>query len=437
MSELFGRLKADLHHPITGNLLLIGGAEVTPQVLDRLRQFGVTEADVLPLLAHAERPFGSPATAYQAEQALGALVQWGALQEPLPDPAAFFDLVHDAQRSLGPYEPHRPRFERQLGDHEATHPVNTMLFATRIAQALGYEGRDLLEIGLSALLHDVGKLRLPASIRLRPGALGTWETMQMRRHPLLGVEIAREWLGDALTPRMADMIRYHHEWWNGHGYPSALHGSQVPEGAAIVSLAEVYDSLIADCIYRRRFSPGFAYQMVRRSAGTRYEPRVVEAFERAIWPYPPFSQVRLRSGDIAHVLDHPTQDPLRPWVRTMRGRMALAEGDWAIVDAHLPRQDQRHPLRVPVSIVLDGKELLRGETQDVSTRGARLLDVTRRIRPTSEVLLRLNASHEPIDLEGRVVWVKPLEQGGVPFGVYLTPSSALSQETLNGLLGKD
>lgn len=435
MSEPTGRLKSDLYHPTTGNLLLIGGAEVTPQVLERLRQFGLREADIRPLLVFPEGTFESDKEAFEAERALTTLIQWGITQAPLTDAAVLFELVHAAQRSLGPFDPERPRFERLHGDHEATHPINTMLIATRVAQALGYQGHDLLEVGVGALLHDVGKLELPASIRMRPGALGTWETMQMRRHPMLGADLAREWLQDDLSPAIADMIRYHHEWWNGRGYPYALHGGQIPEPAAIVSIAEVYDSLIADCIYRRRFSPGFAYHMVRRSAGSRYDPRVVAGFEQAIWPYPPFSQVRLRSGDIAHVLDHPTVDPLRPWVRTLRGQMVLAEGEWAIQDAHLPRQDTRHPVRIPVSIVLDGSEL-RGETQDVSTRGARLLDTSRRIRPTSEVVLRLNASKEPILLEGRVVWVKPLEQGGVPFGVYLAPSSALSAETLNGLLGR-
>lgn len=435
MSERYGRLKSDLYHPTTGNLLLIGGAEVTPHVLERLRQFGVSETDVLPLLSHPEGPFTGSSTPFESDLALSELIAWGAAPTPVADAPAWYERIHAAQESLGPFDPRRPRYERQLGDHEATHPVNTLLIATRIAQALGYDGQDLRDIGLAALLHDVGKLQLPAALRLRPGALSNWEMMQMRRHPMLGADLAREWLGEALPPLVADAIRYHHEEWNGHGYPYALHGHEIPEPAQIVSIAEIFDTLIADCLYRRRFSPGFAYQMVRRTANSRYPSRVVEAFVRAIWPYPPFSQVRLRNGAIAHVLDYPTVDPMRPWVRTQRGQMALAEGECAILDAHLPRQDQRHPLRMPASIVLDGNEL-RGETQDVSTRGVRLLDVTRRIRPTSEVQLRINGGSTPIRLEGRVVWVKPMEQGGVPFGVYLAPSSALSSETLNELLGR-
>ncbi|HEY9856508.1 MAG TPA: HD domain-containing phosphohydrolase [Stenomitos sp.] len=435
MSHRPGRLKADLYHPTTGNLLLLGGTEVTAQVFERLRQFGMSEEEVLPWLVYPEADFGAARAPIATEAALAELVRWGAAPYPLPALQDWYDLVQKAQSILGPLDPQRPHYERQLGDHEATHPLNTLLIATRIAQALGYEGQDLLDIGLGALLHDLGKLQVPAEIRLRPGALGNWETMQMRRHPMYGVDLAREWLGESLSPLVIDIIRYHHEWWNGHGYPYALHGTQVPEPAMIVSIAETYDALIADCIYRRRFSPGFAYQMVRRSAGSRYTPQVVAAFERAIWPYPPFSQVRLRNGTIAHVLDHPVPDPQRPWVRTTRGQMVLAEGEWSIADAHLPRQDLRHPLRLPVRIVLDGSEL-RGETMDVSTRGVRLLDTTRRIRPTSEVQIRVHAN-EPLQLEGRVVWVKPLEQGGVPFGVYLAPSSALSPETLKGLLGRN
>lgn len=435
MADPSGRLKADLYHPTSGNLLLVGGAEVTPQVLERLRQFGVSDDDLHSLLADAEGPEEATSVPLEAEAALLDLMRWGASPTPLTELDSWLDRIHAAQKSLGPFDPRRPRLERHLGDHEATHPLNTLLIATRVAQALGYTGHDLLEVGLGALLHDVGKLQLPATIRMRPGALGSWEMAQMRRHPVLGAELAREWLGAALSPRVQDMIRYHHEGWNGRGYPYGLQGSQVPEPAAIVSIAETYDALIADCIYRRRFSPGFAYQMVRVSAGTRFDPRVVAAFERAIWPYPPFSQVRLRSGEIAHVLDYSTLDPLRPWVRTQRGQMVLAEGEWAIQDAHLPRQDMRHPLQMAVSIVLDGSEL-RGVTQDVSTRGARLLDTSRRIRPTSDVLLRLRTSSQPILLEGRVVWVKPMEEDGVPFGVYLAPSSALSPETLNDLLGR-
>ncbi|MEO8377323.1 MAG: HD domain-containing phosphohydrolase [Candidatus Sumerlaeota bacterium] len=141
---------------------------------------------------------------------------------------------------------------------------------------------------LAAPLHDIGKTGIPDAILLKPGALSPDELTIMKRHTLIGKEILEEVVNgfDGNAPEVVlmgmDICAYHHERWDGKGYPVGLAGDEIPLSARIVSLADFYDALASSRIYRvQAYDHESIASMIRKEAGSRFDPEVVHAFFEA------------------------------------------------------------------------------------------------------------------------------------------------------------
>jgi HD-GYP domain-containing protein (c-di-GMP phosphodiesterase class II) len=130
-----------------------------------------------------------------------------------------------------------------------------------------------LEFGF--LLHDVGKVAVPDAILHKPAALTTSEVEVMRLHPVLGSEIVSHI--DFLKPDAKEVVRHHHERWDGGGYPDHLAGSDIPRPARIFAVADSLDAITSDRPYRRAASIAEARREIARGAGTQFDPEAVEA----------------------------------------------------------------------------------------------------------------------------------------------------------------
>ncbi len=144
-----------------------------------------------------------------------------------------------------------------------------------IARALGWsEDRSKL-LGIAARLHDVGKIGIPDAILLKRGQLSAQEFDQMKTHTLIGARILSGGRSELL--QLAEEIALtHHERWDGSGYPIGLSGTQIPLTGRIVALADVFDALTQARPYKRAWTREEALQEVRRSAGTHFDPLIVE-----------------------------------------------------------------------------------------------------------------------------------------------------------------
>jgi HD-GYP domain-containing protein (c-di-GMP phosphodiesterase class II) len=131
------------------------------------------------------------------------------------------------------------------------------------------------ELEFGFLLHDVGKVAIPDAILYKPGALDEHERTLMSRHPVIGSEIVQgiEFLAEA-----ADVVRSHHERWDGAGYPDHLAGTDIPLAARVFAVADVLDALTTDRPYRPACSLRYARAMITADSGTHFDPRVVDAF---------------------------------------------------------------------------------------------------------------------------------------------------------------
>jgi putative nucleotidyltransferase with HDIG domain len=148
-----------------------------------------------------------------------------------------------------------------------------------VARELGIEGDDLLDIERAAILHDVGKLAVPDAILSKPGPLTPDEWVEMRRHPDVGCQLVRD---VPFLSRAAEIIRSHHERFDGTGYPLGLKGDGIPLGARIFSVVDAYDAMTSDRPYRLALSREEALAEIRRQAGTQFDPVVVVPFFAAV-----------------------------------------------------------------------------------------------------------------------------------------------------------
>ncbi len=162
---------------------------------------------------------------------------------------------------------------RALEPKDHTRRVDNL--TTRLAQGMGLSGNDLVNAHRGAMLHDIGKMGLPDSILLKPGPLTEEEWELMRKHP----QIAFEMLSPISYLRPAlDIPYYHHEKWDGTGYPRGLKGENIPLAARIFAVVDVWDALTSDRLYRKAWSEAEALEYIREQAGHHFDPLVAKNF---------------------------------------------------------------------------------------------------------------------------------------------------------------
>jgi diguanylate cyclase (GGDEF)-like protein len=159
------------------------------------------------------------------------------------------------------------------------HVEKTIYYVTGIANALGLPKEEVEVIKEASVLHDLGKIGIPEKILLKPGRLTKREREIIKEHPQIGVDIIRplHFLRDIIP-----LVRHHHEWWNGKGYPDGLKKELIPLGARIVAIADVYQALTSDRPYHKAFPKEEAVKIIKDGAGTQFDPRIVETFLRVL-----------------------------------------------------------------------------------------------------------------------------------------------------------
>jgi putative nucleotidyltransferase with HDIG domain len=156
------------------------------------------------------------------------------------------------------------------------HTLRVTELTTRLARAMGINDTELVHVRRGALLHDIGKMGIPDSILLKPGPLTDEEWVIMKKHPVYALDLLSRipYLRPAL-----DIPYYHHEKWDGSGYPCKLKGEQIPLSARIFAVADVWDALRSDRPYRAGWPEEKARQHIISEAGKHFDPKVIEVFQ--------------------------------------------------------------------------------------------------------------------------------------------------------------
>lgn len=155
------------------------------------------------------------------------------------------------------------------------HSRRVAIYAQRLARYLGWDRRKAYDLALAALVHDLGKTWIANDILNKSAALSIEERQKMERHPVFGARIL---IGCEVPPFYVEAVLYHHEAWNGHGYPTGLHGKEIPTGARILAVADAFDAITSLRPYKAALSREAARERIVLGAGTTFDPMIVQAF---------------------------------------------------------------------------------------------------------------------------------------------------------------
>jgi putative two-component system response regulator len=165
-------------------------------------------------------------------------------------------------------------------DITGRHTLRVGALAGLIATRLGLPEEDAKTIRMAAPLHDIGKIGIPDDILLKPGRYEAHEFERMKTHTVIGADIVQDSSFELL--KLAGAIaRWHHEKWDGTGYPDGMRGEDIPLAARIVALADYYDALTHERPYKRAWSLEETIEEIKRQRGRHFDPAIVDAFLQA------------------------------------------------------------------------------------------------------------------------------------------------------------
>lgn len=227
------------------------------------------------------------------------------------------------------------------------HCVNVAVLAVTAGISLKYSRSELKDIAMGALLHDLGKVKVPLEILNKNGRLTADEFNQIKNHPRFGYDMIRT--QDFIKSTSCITVYQHHERINGKGYPEGLSDEQIHPFARIAAVTDVYDALVADRPYRKAMPPHKALEILE-SSGDEYDLNMLQNFMQHIAAYPIGNIVGLSSGEIGVVVHNTVGYPWRPRVRVF----AFKEGPEVIDPYEIDLMDK---INVVVDRVYEEKEM--------------------------------------------------------------------------------
>jgi putative nucleotidyltransferase with HDIG domain len=183
---------------------------------------------------------------------------------------------------------------RSFDEYTYTHCVNVAILSLIFGRYMGLSTAELRRLGIAAIFHDIGKERVPKNVLKKPGRLTREEFEIIKRHPLDGCAILQGQGG--FSEEILRPIREHHEKFNGSGYPQRLSGDEIAAASTMISLADIYDALTSDRVYKKSFVLQRSLQIIYAMRGEGIRTEFVEHFIKCLGVYPVGSFVRLSNG---------------------------------------------------------------------------------------------------------------------------------------------
>lgn len=205
---------------------------------------------------------------------------------------------------------------RSTDNYTFEHSVNVCILAMILGKSLGYGKKSLMKIGLGALLHDVGKVGVDEEILKKSKNLSDTEYREIKRHTTKGYELVKGL--DLLSEDSRRIIRDHHEWFNGKGYPRGLKGQEIHPFARIVGICDQFDALTTDRVYRKAWSFSDVVEYLIVYQGEIFDGDFVQAFLQSFEIYLEGRVIELSSGKNAVVRKFNASFPARPMVQIIR-----------------------------------------------------------------------------------------------------------------------
>lgn len=208
---------------------------------------------------------------------------------------------------------------KNMDNYTYQHSVNVAVISVIIGVGLNLSRDELSHLCIGAILHDIGKVLIPNEIIKKPGALTDTEFKKIKTHSQKGYEYIYDCPN--ISKKSKEIIRYHHEKFNGTGYPQGLSGHEIPLLARIAGVADVYDALTSNRPYRTPIMAHEAIEYIMANCGTAFDIDIVSVFAKLIVPYPKGTLVSLSNGDTCIVEDNNVDYPLRPILKVVESKI--------------------------------------------------------------------------------------------------------------------
>jgi putative nucleotidyltransferase with HDIG domain len=294
-----------------------------------------------------EAPSGDIATfqrLYEDAVSVAGKLWDGAQSEGKPDPNASRGIVDSLAQAVAQNRTALLALTalKNYDNYTFTHMVNVSILTMGQARGLGIDGPLLREFGLSALMHDIGKVKTPTEILNKPEKLDEREFEIMKRHTVDGAEILRR---TPEMPTLAPVVAFeHHLRQDGTGYPDGAKRIQLNLATMLCGVADVYDAMRSQRHYQAAFPTDRILAVLKRNDGKQFDQNLVRRFAQLVGIYPVGNLVRLSTNEIAVVLKTYAPDPYRPRVRVLRS------ADGADLDRPYEINLWEAPDETPVSI---------------------------------------------------------------------------------------
>lgn len=219
---------------------------------------------------------------------------------------------------------------KTIDNYTYLHSVAVCALMISLGQRLGMRGEELHQVGMSGLLHDVGKMGIPLEVLNKPGKLTNDEFTVIRNHPKFGWDILRSaHVDDEIS---LDVVLHHHEKMDGSGYPERLLGEEISLYARMGAVCDVYDAITSDRPYKQGWDPAEAIKHMVEWCHGHFDENVFQVFVKTVGIYPTGSLVRLKSGRLAVIIDQTEKSLLTPLVKVFFSTKSNAPIKMELID---------------------------------------------------------------------------------------------------------
>lgn len=333
---------------VTGQVLLNAGVELRPSYIAPLLRHGISAVYVIDELA----PDVVPQDVIQTEtreaakrdlmattKDLGPLfadaarrgLQRLSVQLDLERLAKTVDkMVQEIQRN--PEAVVSLQEIRTADEYTLSHSINTCVLSVLLGHIMDYTESQLRDLAIGAVLHDIGKVTTPPEILKKPDRLTPEELVIMQAHTTMGWNLLFEQRG--ISPTSAAMARQHHERWGGGGYPDGLKGDKIHRYARICTVADCFDAMTADRVYRPGMTAAQALELMQGEMAGYFQPDLLFSFLQCIAPYPVGALIEITEGYQAVVVEVRRGRNFRPKIRLVRRPDGTPLADQQEIDLH-------------------------------------------------------------------------------------------------------
>ena len=240
------------------------------------------------------------------------------------------DFMHDKQGELKPERVHQAVEQmvdsifrnrdalsslvrlKSADDYTFGHCVNVCILSMALSRQMGFTKKTAHDLGVGAVLHDIGKTLIKEKTLKKPGPLSDTEFTEIRTHPELGAELLLN--ADGIKDASKYVVVQHHQKYNGTGYPYKKEGERIHIFARIAAVADVYDAMTSTRVYQQCLPPDIVLQKMYMWREAHFEPNIVERLIKCLGIYPIGTLVELNTGEIAVVTSTNPNNPIKPGI---------------------------------------------------------------------------------------------------------------------------